>query len=103
MLIVGGDVPFVFWYALTSVGAAAGNLVTGRAMALIGFGAAILCATGPAPLHGRAIRAGPMLLFGGCGAPRPPLAATAAGSQGLTSAARSRMSLRPGRLRFTGS
>jgi hypothetical protein len=67
MLIVGGVALFVFGYALLIVGAVVGNLVTGCAMALIGSGAAILCATGPAPLHGRVIRAGLGVLAVGLG------------------------------------
>lgn len=58
MLVMGGVVLFVVGYALMIVGAAAGNLVTGTAIALIGSGAAILCVTGPTPLHGRVIRVG---------------------------------------------
>lgn len=56
MLVTGGVVLFVIGYALMIVGAAVGNLVTGGGMALIGSGAAILCVTGPKPLHGRVIR-----------------------------------------------
>jgi hypothetical protein len=48
----------VIGYALKIAGAAVGNLVTGGAMALIGSGTAILCVTGPTPLHGRVIRVG---------------------------------------------
>jgi hypothetical protein len=58
MLVMGGVVLFVVGYALMILGAAAGNLVTGTAIALIGSGAAILCVTGPTPLHGGVIRVG---------------------------------------------
>ncbi len=58
MLIGGGVVLFVLGYALMIVGAAVGSPLTGVATALIGSGAATLCAAGPRPLHGRVMRIG---------------------------------------------
>lgn len=58
MLIMGGVVLFVLGYALMIVGAAVGSPLTGVATALIGSGAATLCAAGPRPLRGRVTRIG---------------------------------------------
>lgn len=58
MLVIGGVALFVIGYALMIAAAAIASEVTGAGIAVIAFGAAILCVTGPRPLRGRAIRIG---------------------------------------------
>lgn len=69
ILIVGGCVLFVVAGGIVAGGGAVGigargvgGLVPAASMALVGFGAALLCLAGPGPLHGRIARIGLRIL-----------------------------------------